>query len=345
MGSPGDILRRWEEGLLCCLPGWLRTRLASSLNPLILELGEQDAVLYRQSDDGPHELERLSLETQNSGELLGVFLKGRKERLILRVPLPWVLLKRAVFPAAARENLRQVIGFEMDRLTPFTMDQVFYDFRVLESDTDAPRLPVELAIVPRARVESWLTLLTGKGGGPAAIDADGLWSRINFLPPDARPRLDRGRLLVNGALILIFLLLLAAALGIPLWQKSGIIDELNEKVALARREANAVLDIQTQLEKSRESLDYVTSRRREAPTVLEALKEVTVLLPDDTWLQQFELKQGKLQLRGMSAQATALIKRLEDSPAFEGVGFRSPVVQAKGKERFHLSARLMVSGE
>ena len=344
VGSIGDILRHWKEGLLCCLPDWLRTRLAPSLNPLILEIGEQEAALHRQSDEGLRQLERLSLEAQNSAQLLDVLLKGRRERLIVRVPLAWVLLKKAVFPSAARENLRQVIGFEMDRLTPFTADQVYYDFRILESGSDAARLPVELAVMPLARIEPWIAMLKGKGVVPAVIDAEGLWSRTNFLPPEARQRLNKGRLLVNGLLFMIFLLLLAAALATPLWQKRGIIDELSDQVALARREANALLDVETQLEKSRESLNYVMTRRREAPPVLEALDLVTRLLPDDTWLQQFDLREGTLELRGMSAQATALIKRLEESPGFESVGFRSPVVQAQGKERFHLSARLMVSG-
>jgi general secretion pathway protein L len=344
--SLGDILLHWKEGLLCCLPDWLRKRLAPSLNPLILALGEQDAVLYRQFDEGPLELERVSLATPNTGQLLNILLKGGGERLIIRIPDAWVLRKNSVFPAAARDNLKQVIGFEMDRLTPFTVDQVFYDFRPRESDTDdAAHLLFELAVVPRARIEPWLTLLKGKGISPTAIDASGLWSRVNFLPPDARPGLGRGRILVNGTLAVVSLLLLAAVLGTPLWQKKEIIDRLNGEVAQARREANAAMDTQVQLEESQESLDYVMTRRREAPPVLEALKLVTELLPDDTWLQQFDLHKGKLELRGMSGQATALIQRLEDSPGCKNVGFRSPVVQAQGKERFHLSAELMASGE
>ncbi|HST01476.1 MAG TPA: hypothetical protein VLJ84_07445, partial [Usitatibacter sp.] len=44
------------------------------------------------------------------------------------------LLRRVTMPAATEENLRQVLSFEMDRLTPFRADEVYFDYRVLSRD-------------------------------------------------------------------------------------------------------------------------------------------------------------------------------------------------------------------
>ena len=76
--------------------------------------------------------------------------------------------------------------------------------------------------------------------------------------------------------------------------------------------------------------------------MVDVLRELTGLIPDQTWVQQMELRHGKLQIRGESSQATALLERLETSEMFSGVGFRSPLVQvpAKDLERFHISADL-----
>ena len=37
-------------------------------------------------------------------------------------------------PAATEENLPQVLSFEMDRLTPFRSDEVYFDHRVVGRD-------------------------------------------------------------------------------------------------------------------------------------------------------------------------------------------------------------------
>ena len=45
-------------------------------------------------------------------------------------------------PLAARDNLQQVAAFEMDRQTPFTVDQVHYAVRELARER---RLPMRTA--------------------------------------------------------------------------------------------------------------------------------------------------------------------------------------------------------
>jgi general secretion pathway protein L len=78
--------------------------------------------------------------------------------------------------------------------------------------------------------------------------------------------------------------------------------------------------------------------------VIEVLGLVTRLLPDDTWVQQLDIKQDSVELRGVSEQATRLIKLFEDSPNFTDAAFRSPVVQARNSSRYHMAAKLLVSG-
>ena len=136
--------------------------------------------------------------------------------------------------------------------------------------------------------------------------------------------------------------LLAAALVSPLLQKQAWVETLNADVVKARRQANQVMDLREEVQQTLASARYVLDRRLQTRPVVDVLKEVTRLLPDDTWLQQLELKVDKLQLRGESAQALGLIGRLEASPLFQEVVFLSPVVQVPGKkqERFHLSARV-----
>ncbi|NCA70797.1 MAG: fimbrial assembly protein, partial [Sphingobacteriia bacterium] len=86
----------------------------------------------------------------------------------------------------------------------------------------------------------------------------------------------------------------------------------------------------------------VLQQKWDSPNLLLMLRDLTDLLPDDTWLQTLDYNNGELELRGESAQATALIGMLEQAPGFEQVSFRSPVTQVPqtGKERFNISLRL-----
>ena len=59
-------------------------------------------------------------------------------------------MRRVTMPAATEENLRQVLGFEMDRLTPLRADEVYFDYRVVSRDAAAGQIAVQLAVA-RAR--------------------------------------------------------------------------------------------------------------------------------------------------------------------------------------------------
>jgi general secretion pathway protein L len=87
----------------------------------------------------------------------------------------------------------------------------------------------------------------------------------------------------------------------------------------------------------------VLRQQQEQTSLLALLLELTERLPDDTWIQTLEYNQGLVDVRGESAQATALIALLEQAPSIEGVAFKSPVTQIArtGKERFNLSFRVV----
>jgi general secretion pathway protein L len=101
--------------------------------------------------------------------------------------------------------------------------------------------------------------------------------------------------------------------------------------------------------KLRDDLDEAVRRgrqlhelKRRTPASIAILDEVTRVLPDGTWLNSLDLRDGALSLSGYSAKASALIALLEDSDLLEEVQFRSQVTfdQKSGAERFSISARI-----
>lgn len=81
-----------------------------------------------------------------------------------------LLLNRLVLPAAARENLRQVLEYEIERVIPLPRDEVFWDYQVRESGGgEAGRLAVLIVSVPRRVVTEYIDALEAAGARPKAV--------------------------------------------------------------------------------------------------------------------------------------------------------------------------------
>lgn len=75
-----------------------------------------------------------------------------------------LLLNRLILPTAARENLAQVLEYEIERVIPLPRDEIFYDYQVRESGQgENGRLAVLVVSVPRRVVRQYLDALEQAG--------------------------------------------------------------------------------------------------------------------------------------------------------------------------------------
>ncbi|WP_251274041.1 hypothetical protein, partial [Enterobacter hormaechei] len=91
-------------------------------------------------------------------------------------------------PAAAADRLRAVVGFEIDRQTPFESSQVSYDVRERGAAGEG-QLQVELVAWPLRQLEAWRSNVgqwADALSGVDAIDAQGNILQVNLLPPAQR---------------------------------------------------------------------------------------------------------------------------------------------------------------
>jgi len=137
----------------------------------------------------------------------------------------------------------------------------------------------------------------------------------------------------------MILILGAVALVTPLWQKQRFRAELMGQVQALKAKADRVFQTRDALERARKGSVAVLERKADQPLVIDLLRVLTAKLPDDTWVQNLDMRDGEVQIRGESGQATALLGLLEKAPGISAVTFSSPVVQVAttGRERFHIS--------
>ena len=274
-------------------------------------------------------------------------LVGRARELVLCLPADKVLVKTLTLPLATEENLREVLGFEMDRQTPFSLDQVYYDHQLKKRNPKTNTLTLDLVVTPRPFLDDLVSSLHGLGikldRASLCQQPDGQTLQVNLLPETARrDRRDSARYL-NLALGIVALLLLLATIALPLVNKLQVIDALESRTDLVTGKAEVTRRLLEQVEQLDRNSRFLVEKKQAMPMTLEIINELTRILPDDTWINRLSIKGQEVQIQGQSAAASALIPLIESSDKLRNPRFRSPVTRMPrtNSERFHLSAEVI----
>jgi general secretion pathway protein L len=218
-----------------------------------------------------------------------------------------------------RRILRQVAGFEMDRLTPFTADQVYYD---------ADRAGAPARTAPFAgRVDRIAAGLRGADSAPVAAARAcsrmcWMWPAadpdLNLLPPEQRVRRGLGapdagdgdRRSVAAGRGGGDLADLAASAQL-------LIGERQEPTGSKRPRIKPWLCAISSIGPWKPPGCW-PGKNRALPPRVDLLRELTAILPDDTWLERLQIKGDNLQIVGQSAKASALVGIVEASKFLKG---------------------------
>jgi general secretion pathway protein L len=352
----------WTGELLGCLPGGLREALERSRERLTLEVAAHKVTFERSHGRELQHLGEINIlqadlsGQRNTGQRRAVeeILERadiRSGEVVLRLPRENLLRRSVDLPAQAAENLREVVGFELDRHTPFKGDEVYFDYRVEGTDAKLNRLKIDLVVVPRPVVDQAVKLLQSWGLTPDKItvtdESKNGESSFDLLP-DLRVRGGGSpRRWFTGGLAVVVCVLLVAAIYVPLERKEAGLAETREELEIVRAQAMVVDELRKRVEKMVKRGTFVVDRKRSTPTATELLQEVTRILPDNTWVLKFAWRNDKLILSGYSSKPSSLIGLLEESALLSEVRFTSPVTldQKVGLERFNISAAIIAGGQ
>ncbi|MDH3715618.1 MAG: PilN domain-containing protein [Gammaproteobacteria bacterium] len=345
-GWHGNIGRRllswWLGELRAMLPPQMRAALGPGGQRLLLEFEDDSLVATLLSQDERHTLDRYAWRDGLQDTVRRRLIRLPAER-VLCLPPARVLRRRVELPLATEENLRQVLGFELDRHTPLKAEEACYDYLPLERDTARRILTVELAVVPSILMQETTAQLQHLGlpvHRASVLGDDGAVLDLNLLPEQQRARVTRIPLFVNATLACAAAVLLIMILALPLYAKHARLEALEPLVTQARSDAVTARDLRETLQTLSAEAGFVLEKRRAEIPALDIINEVTQVLPDHTWVRQLTLQNGEIQLSGESVSAALLVQLLESSTLLRNVRFRSPVLEdaRSGVERFHLSA-------
>ncbi len=88
-------------------------------------------------------------------------LKALRSEVTLSIPKTWAVARLTELPDTVKENLADVISYELDRWTPFTSGNALYDFRVLGEENG--KLSIMLIAAKADLINPYLEAIREKG--------------------------------------------------------------------------------------------------------------------------------------------------------------------------------------
>lgn len=328
-----EFLNWWWGQLIGLVPPGLARFASSGRDALVVEAREEEFVAhFRGSRLGAG---RFARDAEGASALADAVrsVRRRLPPVVLRLSHPEVLRKPVRLPLATQSSLPQVLAFEMDRETPFTPDELCWDFVVAHRDRAAGRLDIELFLVPRPVVERVAGLLRAHGLPPIEVEAAGdpdgppVRLRRGWREEDAAPR--RQRKLV-GSLVAVNAVVALLLTATPLVRQHQALDAVHARLDAARLGFEAATALRRERDRLSEASDLLRAERGRAPGALQVLQAATNALPDDTWLTEFTLRGAQLTLTGQSPTAAGIIGRLSAAPPLRDPAFTAPIVRREG---------------
>lgn len=190
-------------------------------------------------------------------------------------------------------------------------------------------------VLPRRRAE-------GAGEGTAlayAAALAGACPRLapaaNLLPREMRHSHSRAMFIPTAVLAALLLITSAAALGYGKLADRSYLSKLQEEIAQLEPEARKAAALDRQIDLARNRVRLLEEFRGRTRADLEALQELTNLLPLPIWSNSLDLTREAVTINGEADQAAGLIKIIDASPLFRNAEF-SVIARTGSNELFRI---------
>lgn len=346
-GSFGRAIAWFVDGLV---DAWIAAanRLGRRRRVALVRAGDGYAV---EQQDGQPSKDVLRLETGANGrnlapEDLAANLRDRDVDLVLERD---EVLVRTLdpLPGESQQYLDSIVHHQLERVAPWRTDDVLHTYRVAPAERGNDRILVTVIATTRSLHAQLLEALSAlrpreirllcrgedAGSEPIAISVDN--------GAAAAARRVRLRRRVAGVISLLLLAIVGGAslLGWTLYRTEAELTVVTERVAelrkrlVAQRRTGPAID---------QDLKSMVERRWNTPYAVLAIDSLAKALPDNTWLSEIRISEGKIRMVGISKDVPGLVPLIEASPSFAGATFYAPTARLPDGQgdRFHLEARL-----
>jgi general secretion pathway protein L len=262
-----------------------------------------------------------------------------------------VLSRQISLPASTEENLYEVIQYEMDRYTPFSKEDVYFDYRIEGRIKEKQIIKVLLIVIRKEILKPIVDAIENSSIHLHAIDI------VNQTNPErsiSNVKLLRSHAEIGNTKKSSTKWLVGAVAGLllltgvtPLVINYLHLQQLSTELAGLEKTVQKVKQLQSEYTKMQDQVGYLVKIKQNNPSIIELLNLLTKAFPDHTYVQRLSLEGGLLSIQGLSASASELIPILDQTGLLHDIRFAAPVTQSSndGLERYSITAQVKQSQE
>lgn len=267
------------------------------------------------------------------------------EKVMLQLDPKSVLFNSRSYPFNVISSVAELLQAEIDELTPFSSKDVVISHKLDRPDWSRRHFSVNFAVIRRRTLGDLFQKVRDVGLIPAGAKVGSAGQQF-FFPLGDTDEKDRDRPLDGMIRWLVALALLFAIAFIPSMKLAQITKERGDQLQAAREEAQKSTPILERVQSVTESLKQLEGHREPSKSALYVLSELSRIIPQDSWLDSFEIEGGRLRIVGFSPTPADVVTALSQSTLLTDIQYRAAGVrdQIRDAERFELTAQLVEAG-
>lgn len=317
----------------------------------VLVQGEQLVFRFAGAGGEPTEVARVPFDLSDEADdiFMDAILASQKVRrdlvqLELVLPRETVLSREMLLPHEVRGHLREVVGYQLSRLTPFSADQLFYDVEPDErASADSDQLAVQFLAVARASVEPLIARVERLAGMQVSrLGVAGYRDANLFAARRVSTKWWR-RLNLNSGLALLLACSLVGLMLAPVLKERQLVIERKQMIATLNAEVRDLMEKRSNLDASLSGLNYILDKRAAVALPTETLAEVTRVVPDDIYITSYRVQGNNLVMNGSGTNVVDLIQKINASDRFADARFSAPINRNRqtGLDQFVVNVRVL----
>lgn len=257
-----------------------------------------------------------------------------------------VMARELDFPKQAADFLDGMMRSQIDRLTPWTANDVAFGWSLL-ADTANDRINVALVATSKDKIQPLTQLASSLGASSVGVFtlfsvSEGAPLRIKLSEKSLQGSI--GRAFSVPAVLRVTLLATGAASAVALLASIYLGDALDSEQQELQRQISqrrAALRLNSS-STGGAGIGLLVKRKQETPASVMVLEAISKVLPDTTYVTELRIEGDKVQIVGLTQDAPSLIRLMEQSPQFTHATFFAPTTRAQNDpgERFHIEAHI-----
>ncbi len=146
---------------------------------------------------------------------------------------------------------------------------------------------------------------------------------LNLLKKGEQER-QKTPFVLTALLLLIILGMYAIYIVAPLRIEKKRLEEIDHQISIRKEDVKKIEALKKDIEALNDEVSTIRNFKENKPVALNILKELTNILPDNTWLTRVRIMQSTVEIEGYAGSATGLLSKLEASKYFKKAEFASP---------------------